>query len=201
MTGFQPTLAVHTECIAVESYTPPVNLTLLFSPTVHRGRGAGGEPICRQCTSQQRRGTDNRTTADACAIQQHTICANPDVVTNVDSTAAWLKTLVADQPVRIHKSVVRGSQRAICGDQHVTADVDAVASIEDTARVDYRASPDDHVALAASRLQFDERIDNHVVLDDDTGSSTRVLDVGERRDAGGWRDDQHVCRHASQYCL
>ena len=143
-----------------------------------------GEAVRRQGPSQQRSSADDAAAADTGAVEQHAIGAEPHVVANQNATAAWLEPLVADQPVGIREGMIRGSQRAVRGNQHIAADTDAVSGIENATGVDHRAPPDDDITLAAGRLYFDECIDHHIVLDHNACSSTRVLDVGKRRDAG-----------------
>ena len=156
------------------------------------GRHAEGDAERWQRATHQRCRADHAAGADLRAVHQHRVGADPHVVADADTAAAGLEALVADRPVRIGECVVGRREGAVGRDQHVAADADAVAGVEHAARVDDAAAADHHVAVAARRLDLDEGVDRHVVLDDDAAAAPRILDVGEAGDAGGRGDAQHA---------
>src|SRR5579863_7471112 len=154
MTGFQSTRAMHTKAsYRFWSYALWVNLPFPLAPTMHDCRGPMRQAEGRQDAAEQRGSADDGAIANAGPVQQHAIGPDPYVIADNDAAAAWLEPLLTYWPIRISKRMIGRSQRAVRSDQHIATYMNAVARIQHTSGVDYRASPNYHVARPAGWLQ------------------------------------------------
>ena len=88
-----------------------------------------------------------------------------------DAAAARLEPLRRGSAVADRRTHGWSAPGAVRRDQHVAADADAVAGVQHAAGVDHLPRPITHVAAAAGRLDLDEGVDDHVVLDDDAAAA------------------------------
>ena len=76
--------------------------------------------------------------------------------------------------------MIGGGQRAVGGDQHRVANGDAVAGIDDSARINGAVGSNGEVAHAAGSLDLDERIDRRPSANLDQCSAYGGFDVRQR---------------------
>src|SRR5690606_9131247 len=82
-------------------------------------------------------------------------------------------------------------QCAVGGDQGPLAHEDAVTCINHGAGIDVAACADDQVSTAATWVDANERVDQHVVANLNSSAADRVLDMGQGRNPGRGGNDQH----------
>src|SRR5437588_4825765 len=155
-------------------------------------RHADVDRIRLQLSHHQRLRPYDTSSANARAVQQNDVGADPDIVLYDNSAAAGLETLVNDFLVAASKFVVHRGEGAICSDENVFADVDAVSCIDHASGIDVAVAANAYVPRSAGRLDLDEGIDVHAVFDDDACATNRLFDVGEFRDDGGRCDDDQA---------
>jgi hypothetical protein len=117
--------------------------------------------------------------AEGRTIQQYTICPNPDIVFYHNAPLAWAKPLGANGYITLPEFVIGWSEGAIRSDRHTAADQDAIAGIENAARINNTIRSNDKVAYATSRLDFDEGVYDRSWSNDNARSPYRVFNVSQ----------------------
>ncbi|WP_296589220.1 hypothetical protein [Roseibium sp.] len=128
------------------------------------------------------------------AIQEDTICANPDIVTNCDAAPARLKSLFQDQPTPVLKCVIDGSEGAIGGNGDIVTDRQAVPRIDHAAGIQSDLVPDEDVTLATDRFYLDETVNNRIYANSDHCATHTLFNV---RQWGNFRSGINLEGHGA----